>query len=448
MTGVSINLFIKKRKIKNEKLSEVFNFDLYGKRNLKYPFLFKNSISSIKWNKLKSQEPYYFFIPRNLVNKEKYEEGFSISKLIPHYNSGIQSKRDKVCISFERHEIEKIVEIFKNSSEQEIQKKYDLPSDGRDWKITWAKEDLRKNSYKVIPIQYRIFDFRYTAYTGNSKGFIAYPRHQTNFNIINKENIALITVKQQSTFDFQHALVSKFIIDGNSISMQTREYNYSFPLYLYPEVESKELFQTHTRTPNLSPKIIQQIAEIINLRFTSEIENTKNTFAPIDLLDYIYAILYSPSYRERYKEFLKIDFPRVPYPKDATTFWQFVALGSELRQFHLMEHKNSETFITSYPKDGNNIVTRKMTMNSIGFELVNEKAKTGKVWINDEQYFDGVPLSAWEFYIGGYQPAQKWLKDRHGRELDFDDILHYQKIIVALVETERLMGEINKIELD
>ncbi|MGI6479841.1 MAG: type ISP restriction/modification enzyme [Salinivirgaceae bacterium] len=155
----------------------------------------------------------------------------------------------------------------------------------------------------------------------------------------------------------------------------------------------------------------------------------------MDILDYIYAVLHSPTYRVKYKEFLKIDFPRVPYPKDANTFWQLVKLGGEIRQIHLLESPTVEKYITQYPIDGDNVVTKPNYQN-------------GKVYINDTQYFDNVPETAWNFYIGGYQPAQKWLKDRKDRKLEFEDILHYQKIIVALSETDRLMKEIDKIEIE
>jgi predicted helicase len=156
--------------------------------------------------------------------------------------------------------------------------------------------------------------------------------------------------------------------------------------------------------------------------------------APIDILDYIYAVLHSPTYREKYKEFLKIDFPRVPYPH-ISTFWQLVKLGGELRQIHLLESPVVEKYITQYPEDGTNEVTKPNYTN-------------GKVYINDTQYFDNVPEVAWNFYIGGYQPAQKWLKDRKGRTLGFEDILHYQKIIVALCETDRIMKEIDGIKIE
>src|SRR5690606_14132228 len=157
--------------------------------------------------------------------------------------------------------------------------------------------------------------------------------------------------------------------------------------------------------------------------------------------DYIYAVLYSPKYRETYKEFLKIDFPRVPYPEDADIFWKLVALGGELRQLHLLESPKVEQFITTYPVDGDNKVTRSIGKND--FKITDHEKNIGQVWINDSQYFDGVPKLAWEFYIGGYQPAQKWLKDRKGRTLDHNDIFHYQKIIVALTETACIMKEID-----
>jgi len=180
--------------------------------------------------------------------------------------------------------------------------------------------------------------------------------------------------------------------------------------------------------------IVEQLAAGLGLRFVAEQEAGGGVFSPMDILDYIYAVLHSPSYREKYKEFLKIDFPRVPYPKDAASFWALVKLGGALRALHLLESPTVEDYITEYPEDGDNTVGK-------------IKYQDGKVYLNDTQYFGNVPQVAWEFYIGGYQPAQKWLKDRKERSLAFDDILHYQKIIVALTETARLMQEIDQIEL-
>ena len=156
--------------------------------------------------------------------------------------------------------------------------------------------------------------------------------------------------------------------------------------------------------------------------------------------------MHSPTYRSTYKEFLKIDFPRVPYPKEKDTFWQLVKLGGEIRQIHLLESPKVEQYITQYPIDGDNVVGKPKYVPIPKNE--DTGVLQGNVFINDSQYFANVPLTAWKFYIGGYQPAQKWLKDRKDRKLEFEDILHYQKIIVALTETDRIMKEIDKIDFE
>ncbi len=206
------------------------------------------------------------------------------------------------------------------------------------------------------------------------------------------------------------------------------------------------------RKPNLNMDIVNKIAKDLQCLFVED-DNIcvdlsaeyKDTIYPTNILDYIYAVLHRPTYREKYKEFLKIDFPRVPYPKDLTTFKKLTELGSQLRKLHLLESDIIENYITKYPIDGNNIVIKPRFENSPPLEGL---GVVGKVYINDTQYFDNVPEVAWNFYIGGYQPAQKWLKDRKERTLEFDDILHYQKIIVALTETDRLMKEIDKVDIE
>ncbi len=194
------------------------------------------------------------------------------------------------------------------------------------------------------------------------------------------------------------------------------------------------------RKPNLDMKIVAGIEKSIGLSFVPEEDNGEipasagmtSTFAPVDVMDYIYGVLHTPSYREKYKEFLKIDFPRVPYPTSADNFWTIGKLGAELRQLHLMESPILSKFITAYPIEGDNIVEK-------------IKYDDGKVYINKEQYFDGVSQEVWDFYVGGYRVADKWLKDRKKTELTFDDITHYQRIIVSLAETIRVMNELDKL---
>lgn len=450
MQGVSINILIKlNKRNQNNKKCEVHHFDLFGNRKLKYKFLYEKSLESISWSKILPQKPYYFFIPKNYELEENYQKGFSISKFFVLHACGIVTARDNQIISFSIEKAKATVRDFNSLNENEFRKKYLLGSDSRDWTYEGAKNDIVNSEIQTI--EYRPFDIRYLPYTPNSKGIISYPRYEIMKQMIKRKNISLLICKQQSTFDFQHIFISKNITDKCTISSQTKEAGYQFPLYIYPNSEENETLkiESQERTPNLDKETVSKIASKIGLEYTFEKEEELNTFSPIDILDYIYAVLHSPSYRETYKEFLKIDFPRVPYPKDKETFWQLVELGGELRAIHLLESATVENYITTYPVSGNNVITRKLTKTSIGYEPTGttDGVATGRVWINDEQYFDNVPLVAWEFYIGGYQPAQKWLKDRKDRELSYDDILHYQKIIVALTETDRIMKEIDKIEI-
>ena len=267
--------------------------------------------------------------------------------------------------------------------------------------------------------------------------------------------------KQFKGFDFdRQKIVGNYIVDffctncnvvieiDGSSHDDKQEYDVERDAFL----ESLDLKVIHIPVADVMKNLNGVMEMLFNHPTLTGTPPEEGNFAPIDILDYIYAVLHSPTYREKYKEFLKIDFPRVPYPKDAATFWQLVKLGGEIRQIHLLESLPKafgiEKYITQYPIDGENIVTKLKFINSPPLEGCPQDGAVGKVFINDTQYFDNVPEIAWNFYIGGYQPAQKWLKDRKGRALDFEDILHYQKIIVALSETDRLMKEIDKIEIE
>lgn len=281
------------------------------------------------------------------------------------------------------------------------------------------------------------------------------------------ENIALMTCRQTAIDRWEHIGITKYIADDSRVSNRSKERGYILPLYLYPDANvpsgydqpiQQSIGPSTERTPNLNMEIVNEIAQKLDLTFVLEKPtNSKQanpqaersrSLAPIDILDYIYAVLHSPSYREKYKEFLKIDFPRVPYPEDRDVFWALVKWGGELRRIHLLESPVVDQFITQYPVDGDNVVGKPRFIHSPPMEGCPQEGVVGKVYINETQYFENVPETAWEMHIGGYQPAQKWLKDRKGRALEFDDILHYQKIIVALTETHRIMKEIDKIEME
>ncbi len=457
--GVSINILIRSKK-RTGGLATVNHSEILGTRNHKYNLLNTTNISSINWQQLKINDPHFFFVPKDFRNQSSYDLGFNISELMPINACGMVTARDGLLVRFSHSEVEMLNNDFSNLGELDFRSKYVLSKDSRDWTFVSAKEDIKNSD--ILQVDYRPFDKRFIPYSQKSKGILSYPRYEIMQHMLIGNNIALSICKQQSTFDFQHIFISKILTDKCTISTQTKEASYHFPLYIYPERCNQENLEGPTkRTPNLNSTILKQIEEKIGLAFVPEkaeagnvcmVDNLevrdehKQTFAPIDLLDYIYAALHSPTYREKYKEFLKIDFPRVPYPKDQQTFWQLVELGSQLRQLHLLESPRTENYITTYPKDGNNKITTKIGKKD--WELFDIENQQGRIWINDTQYFDNIPLTAWEFYIGGYQPAQKWLKDRKSRTLDYDDILHYQKIIVALTETDKIMKEIDEIEIE
>jgi predicted helicase len=432
MQGVSINIFVKTGKKKKSDLGAVFHYDLQGKREFKYDFLFENTYKSIGFKRLELESKYNFFVPKNFGDSEQYNNGFKMDSLFSIVNNGFQTDRDSLFIDIERNVLLKRIEqLFRKEYDNSFIKEYNI-ADSSSYKLTNVISNNSFNSSHIQSTLYRPFDIRYIYYDTK---VISRPANKV-FKHFLKDNLGLIISRQQSTFDFQHILVTKIITERCSISLQTKETGYVFPLYFYHEENGQQTIgQTTERTPNLNTEIVKQIAQKINLTFTSEKEKNKETFAPIDIIDYIYAVLHSPTYREKYKEFLKIDFPRVPYPKDKNVFWQLANLGAELRQIHLLESTIVDKYISQYPIDGNNVVGK-------------IKNLEGKVYINETQYFENVPLIAWEFYIGGYQPAQKWLKDRKDRELTFDEILHYQKIIVALSETDRIMKEIDKVVIE
>ena len=441
--GVSINIFIKTGKKKKNELGKIFHSDLLGKRDLKYTQLSKNSVSSLKWNQLKNKEPYYFFVPKDFELQEIYQKHISINDLFLNVNSGIKTDRDKLFIDISKKTTkEKFKTLLSGDIPESFINEYRVVDSGS-YKITEKIKNVIYEDKYVKPVLYRPFDIRSVYYDPK---IVSRPGAKVAHHILNG-SIALVSCRQQSTFDFQHILVSKCLTEVCTVSLQTKETGYAFPLYLYPETNGqKSIEDTAERKPNLNQQVVNEIAVKLGLSFTNEKETVENTFAPIDILDYIYAVLHSPTYREKYKEFFKIDFPKVPYPKDKNTFWELVKLGEEIRQIHLLESPKVEDYITTYPKDGDNTITTKVGKKD--WELFDEEKQLGRIWINEEQYFDNIPLTAWEFYIGGYQPAQKWLKDRKERTLEFDDILHYQKIIVALSETDRLMKEIDKIEIE
>lgn len=418
--GVAIIVAVKTRKISKKDLANIHHVDLWGKRKAKCDLLEQSTLGNLDWETLAPQHPQYFFIPKNYDLLIEYEEGIALNTLFPVNSVGIVTARDHFTIHEKKEDLERTINDFVSLPVEQARDKYKLGKDARDWKVKLAQQELKDtelNHNNITDISYRPFDTRWTYYTGKSKGFHCMPRGEVMRHLLQGDNVALNVAKQQKSSDFQHIFVHRGIVESSLVSNRTSEISYSMPLYRFEAV----MGDVEQKVPNFDTKTYKKIKKSIP------------DVTPENLFDYIYGVLHSPSYRTRYAEFLKSDFPRIPYPSDPDTFHALSAKGAELRGLHLMESDALDNLITTYPISGDN-------------EVIKLRYDDGNVYINESQYFGNVPSVAWEFYIGGYQPAQKWLKDRKGRELSVDDIMHYQRIIVALVNTDRVMKEIDSIK--
>ena len=433
MQGVSINIFIKTGLKKETELGQVFHSELQGKREFKYETLIKKTINTFDWKKLEFTSPNYFFVPKNFDVIEEYERGFKIDKLYQKNCSGVQTDRDPLFIDSDKENLtNKIKILLSKELNTDFVNQYNI-NDSSGYNLIQRISISTFNSDKIRKINYRPFDSRNIYY---DEKLISRAGYDSNKHLL-KPNLGLIVKRGFDEVNSSPCFLTLNISDRRGWSRPGMQGAESiFPLYLYSEINELQIInQSYERTPNLNTEIVNKISEKVGLTFTQEKETTKDTYAPIDIFDYIYCVLHSPTYGKKYKEFIKIDFPRVPFPKDKDTFWKLVKLGGEIRQIHLLESPVVDKPISKYPITGTNIVGK-------------IKYEDGKVFINDTQYFENVPEVSWNFYIGGYQPAQKWLKDRKDRELQVEDIRHYLKIIVALSETDRLMKEIDSIEIE
>ncbi|MCL2246635.1 MAG: hypothetical protein FWC10_05940 [Lentimicrobiaceae bacterium] len=432
---------------KDKKLAQVFHFDLYGKRQEKYDFLLNNDLKTIKWQELKFEDDNYFFVPKDFSLKEEYEKGVKIDELFPTKSSGIKTQRDDASIKFTKQECDDIKSDFLALTNEQLKQKYGF-IDVRDWTMNFARNDLKTNPVIADKILYRPFDIRFMNFTGKTKGIMGYPRYDVMQHFITGKNIGLVSSRQFGGHEHFICFITDKLIEISS--QPFAPYNI-FPLYLYKTFTNSQKADEKKiiKTANLNKEIADKLTELTNLQFMQIDKDileydayAGEVYVPTEhtekLFDYIYAILHSPSYREKYKEFLKIDFPCIPYPENAEQFNKMAVFGEKLRKLHLMENVEIDNIVAAFPKSGSNTVENSFTEKSNDY-------RDNRVYINEEQYFDNVPKSAWNFYIGGYQPAQKWLKDRKGRTLNYEEIEHYQKMIWVLKETEEVMREVDKI---
>jgi len=421
--GVSILLGVKKT-ISKIGQGEVMYFDLYGTRSHKYEWLQTHKLSE-------DFEKVNLVFPKNIFSSEDYNldnpyfDGVAIDELFINKGSGVETQKDKMSIFFNDEDAKKVLHDLSTLDKDTLINRYDL-KEGRDWSVAGAKSDVSNNPVQIIDYNYKPFDIRRAIWTGTNGGIMAYPRASINKSLATHDNIGLVLMRKSvNTSQFSCVLVAKGVIDKNFWGFQS----YIFPLYVYEDAMLDSA--NYLKRLNLNT---EGVATLLgeSLEFEPSPSNNGVAVGPQEVFDYIYAVLHSIAFRKKYNQFLKDDFPRIPTPKSAQSFKALSEIGAGLRKLHLPSLSTLDKHITTYPVQGDNIVHK---INHI----------SDKVWINDTQYFGGISGSIWKYYVGGYQPAQKWLKERKNRELTHQDITHYQKIIAALHKTIELQEKLDKI---
>lgn len=397
--GVSINIFIKQNsKTKNTK---IYYHDLYGKRKDKYEFLYENDLNSIKWTLIKNNESFYLFLPQNNDLLEEYNKGVSVKDMFILSSVGIVSAKDSILISTNTEKLKQQIHDYYNE---------------------FDKKNIKKIAYRPFDTQKIYYDIKK----------VERPRIETMEHFLENENIGLICDRGTKLNNINNIFISNKIIDLHLVGSGS----YIYPLYLYPTTRSKKFLKKEN--PNFNEE-----------NFTSKIENFKESFrtfidelykekfSPEDILGYIYAVLFHKIYREKYLDFLKIDFPKIPFTKDKNTFKNLSKLGLKLINLHLL--KNDELDFNVGEALFKDIKNKNFKIQKIKYNK-----DTKELFINESLYFSKVSLEIYEFKIGGYAVLDKYLKSHKEEDIDHN---HFTLIIQTLDETLKIQDEISKINL-
>lgn len=442
MQGVAIIICVKRKK--ETAGAKVFHAELWGKRDEKYARLLTDDVKTTPWRELTPKADSYLFLPRDERLAEQYGKWPKITDIFPVNSVGIVTARDSLTIKWSRNEVWTTVLNFTKLDPETARLGYDLGPDAKDWKIEWAQKDLLEGGLdknKIAPILYRPFDTRYTYYTGKSSGFLCRPRSEVMRHML-KKNVGLVFMRQVAlNEDYTHALVCSDLIDNRAF-YRNRGIMSLAPLFLYPvDKEADSCREQPTLyveekpngpRPNINANFHRQLSEAYGVKP-----------APEELLHYVYAILYANSYRTKYAEFLRLDFPRIPFTNDLGLFRRVAGLGELLAALHLMNSPLLDLPVAKFEGEGESKLDKPRY-----------EPETLRVYINSGRWFEGVAPEVWEYRIGGYQVCDKWLKDRKGRVLQLDDIKHYCRVVTALfrtIEVQReidgLYGEVEKITI-
>lgn len=403
--GVAISLCVKKPGAEKG----IWRGDLWGERLQKYQALADGSPKKLIGHALQPVSPHYLMLWQDAEALNLYNENWSLPEMIPAHSVGIVTARDKLTIHFTKDEVRKTIHDFASLPVEEARQKYGLGDDVRDWRVEWAQEDLKSSGLddaRIVPILYRPFDVRWTYYTGKSRGFHCYPRDEV-MSQLSKQTLGLITSRLTKGENFAHTQIAEQIFEVICMSSKTSNNGFGFPV-------------SDNGSENLSP----EFRDYLDTRY-------RHHYSPEEILGYIYAVLHAPTYRRKYAEFLRIDFPRIPFAETNADFEALSNLGWELIEAHLMREMPKRG-LGDYHGKGDNTV-----------EQVRWSAEDQRISINRTQSFAPVPEAVWNFHIGGYQVIDKYLKSRKDRELSLDEITHVGRICDALAFTIDQMTKID-----
>ena len=424
--GVAIAFFIKK---KDSKERGVYHSEIWGLREQKYEYLSNNDFTTTQWKKLEPKPEFYMFVPRNEELLNDYNTFPKITDILPLNGVGMTTARDEFVIDKDKKVLENRILSFKNSklTDDELHEHFKI-SKKKGWSIRKAWSSLQSIPdtdivQYILPVLYRPFDIQWIFY----HDAVVWRTVKKVMRHMLQENLGLVTVRQISEGIFKHALAANTIVESSYVSNRTREIGYLFPLYLYPSSDKKDLFDEGTsqteKVPNIKPEIFDMLTKYF-----------QKTPTPEEIFYYIYAVLYSNIYRTKYAEFLKIDFPRIPFTSNYDVFTKMALLGKRLVGLHLLKSQELNPPIAKFQGVGNSELVK-----------VNFVENENRVYINATQYFEGITKEVFEYQIGGYQVMSKWLKDRKGRFLTLDETITYCKIATALSKTIEIQKEIDTL---
>lgn len=420
MQGVAIIIAVKRDAPAEKKpLAAVFHGDLWGDRQTKYQRLWDGTVEELAEQDVSPEAAPWRFKPTDKALEAIYQSGFSVADLFSPNGRpapGIVTTQDEFAISWTAHEAaEKVERLLSSENESEARRHFRLCTQSQ-WSYAAAKSALADGTWrgKISPISYRPFDTRYTVYDSH---VAVHRRDRVMHHFIAGPNLGLATARSNKNPTPDHFFVTATISETKFAESSTQSVN--LPLYLYPADDDLD----QTRRVNFEPKLYAKLKKLAA-------HPTRGEPDEIAVFDYIYGALHCPGYRETYAAFLKINFPRISWPASPNVFWDVSDKGSQLRRLHLMEGAAIGETPFPFVGEGDGKVEK-------------PEFRSGHVWINKTQRFENVPPVSWSFHIGGYQPAQKWLKDRKRRSLSYDDVQHYQRILKILSETDSIMKTID-----